>query len=325
MKFYILTSRDFFGLKNHALTIPPHDQVVVINSLDESYVQQAKNYCIENNIEYYITESDGTPGTGKNSVMKCFLESDNEYMVQVDGDDKITEYGFSFYRNLSKCKNPPDMVVLKKQWCYLSIGWRTLEDGTKKTTMTSRNLPWYRPNDEQEDMYDSQKMFGFWRVQKRHDDNRGWIHSWEHVDDEQLMFWAKDRCKLERWHWDIAEGNDEGRDVFSRMVFYSKKAAKHVKFTNELLVGEDMIAFYEIKRLGLSKELDVYCHDEYEKFTYIYTNNQKNHGIVGQQNSWQWVTDLVKYLDDNNLREKYDCIRNKFLPEITEEYYGTDS
>ena len=43
-------------------------------------------------IEHYVTESDGTPATGKNSVLRLFLESDNEYMVQVDGDDMITPY-----------------------------------------------------------------------------------------------------------------------------------------------------------------------------------------------------------------------------------------
>ena len=54
--------------------------------------------CVSEGIEHYVTESDGTPATGKNSVLRLFLESDNEYMVHVDGDDMITPYGRNLYR-----------------------------------------------------------------------------------------------------------------------------------------------------------------------------------------------------------------------------------
>ena len=133
MKFYILVNRKLEYLKDHLKTIPRSDQVVVINSLDNDFIDQASAYCQEMSIEYYVTESDGTAATGKNSVMKLFLESDNEYMVQVDGDDKITDYGYKSYKALSRHKNPPDLVVIRNQFQFRYLSYRTLPDGTKKT------------------------------------------------------------------------------------------------------------------------------------------------------------------------------------------------
>lgn len=319
MKFYILTSRDFFALENLVKTIPKEDIVVIINSLDLSYVGHVKLYCEQNDIEYVVTESDGTAGTGKNSVMRCFLESDNEHMVQIDGDDTLTEYGYQFYTNLSKCDNPPDMVVLKNQWCYLAVGWRKRLDGSLKVISRSRTKPWIRTKGTQYEFCEPTNVFKTWRKQKK----------WNNVSDEQLMRWAVGRSEMEKWHWSIAEGNENVKDVFSRMVFYSRKAAQHVNFTNELAVGEDMVAFYEMKRLQKVGELNVYCHDEEEDITYIYTNDPKNAGVVhdhlGRQLSWEWPTTLMNYVNDNNMKEKYECIVNYSLPEITEDYYETDS
>lgn len=328
MKFYILTSRDFFALKKHAETIPIEDQVIIINSLDDSYVLQAKDYCIENNIEYHITVSDGTAGTGKNSVMECFLQSDNEYMVQVDGDDILTEYGYKFYTNLSKCKNPPDMVVLKKQWAYISLKWKQLPDGSFKTIQRARTQPWLRDKETQERFLNPVNIFETWRKEKAYNDNGNLKLVWSGTSDEKLMRWAIGRSELERWHWSICEG-DEIKDIFSRMTFYSRKAAQHAKFTNKVKVGEDMVVFYEMKRLQKTGELKVFCHDESENITYIYMNDAKNVGVVqhhlSNERSWEWPTILMNYIRDNNLQEKYQSIVGYNLPEIKEEYYGTDS
>ena len=65
-------------------------------------------------IEHYVTESDGTPATGKNSVLRLFLESDNEYMVHVDGDDMITPYGRNLYRTAAHT-DAPDVICLQNE------------------------------------------------------------------------------------------------------------------------------------------------------------------------------------------------------------------
>ena len=51
---------------NHNLEYGVH---VVINSLDENFVDEIVGFCLVNNIDYTISESDGTPSTGKNAVL----------------------------------------------------------------------------------------------------------------------------------------------------------------------------------------------------------------------------------------------------------------
>ena len=105
VKFYILTSNNIKCLERHFHKIPTSEAVVVINSLDKNYIDAAVSFCVEHKIEHYVTESDGTPATGKNSVLKLFRESDNEYMVHIDGDDILTDYGIDLYKRMSMWYN----------------------------------------------------------------------------------------------------------------------------------------------------------------------------------------------------------------------------
>ena len=94
-------------LKRQFVTLPVDETVVVINTLDENYQRQAVNYCKELGVEYHITKSNGTPGNGKNAVQDVFLASDDEYCMQIDGDDIVTPYGVDFYKDIAS-RNPPD-------------------------------------------------------------------------------------------------------------------------------------------------------------------------------------------------------------------------
>ena len=122
MQFYILTSTNYDALVRHFdskySNIEKEDAVVVINTLNEKYSAQAEDFCKENNIEYYITESNGTPAKGKNSVLDIFLESNNNYCVMVDGDDFLTPHGVWMYKNLEVMDNPPDAICLINQKSY---------------------------------------------------------------------------------------------------------------------------------------------------------------------------------------------------------------
>jgi ribosomal protein L7Ae-like RNA K-turn-binding protein len=75
VKFYALVCRNMKAVTRHVKTIAKEDLVIVINSLDEDFVSDASTYCAKNEIEYYITASDGTPSKGKNSVLDLFAES----------------------------------------------------------------------------------------------------------------------------------------------------------------------------------------------------------------------------------------------------------
>lgn len=76
-----------------------HDTIVVCNSNDENFINLASQICYDNDIRCINTRSNDTPGRGKNSVIKHFLTTDNEWLFQIDGDDYITENALDILDN----------------------------------------------------------------------------------------------------------------------------------------------------------------------------------------------------------------------------------
>ena len=61
------------------------EPIIVINTLNDSYYQEVLNEGFSFSV--VRTESNGKPGTGKNSCRELFLGSDADFLSQVDGDD----------------------------------------------------------------------------------------------------------------------------------------------------------------------------------------------------------------------------------------------
>jgi len=119
LKFYILISKNVNVLFRH-FTCSNHDKNdihIVINSLDLDFISEAEQFCKQRNLEYTITESKGTPGRGKNSVLDIFTQSDNDYAVLIDGDDWLTPHGVYYYKKCAELENPPDVLCLTHQLC----------------------------------------------------------------------------------------------------------------------------------------------------------------------------------------------------------------
>lgn len=124
LKFYVLISKDVNALQRH-FTCSNHninDLHIVINSLDLDFVMQAEQFCKESNLEYTITESNGKPGRGKNSVLDVFTQSDYEYAVMIDGDDWLTPHGVYYYKKCAELENPPDVLCLTSQLALYNAG-----------------------------------------------------------------------------------------------------------------------------------------------------------------------------------------------------------
>jgi hypothetical protein len=65
-----------------------YETYVVINTLNKEFEHDMVEYCNWVGKNYVITESDGTPSTGKNSVFEFFgKRTDFTHLVQIDGDD----------------------------------------------------------------------------------------------------------------------------------------------------------------------------------------------------------------------------------------------
>ena len=121
LKYYALCCRNLYGTKRHLDYIPKEDLVIVLNSwlgmggkeseINAQYLADAEAWCVDEGIEYYVTSSDGTPSTGKNSVLSLFRASDNDYMVLVDGDDYITKHGVWLYDTIAQSESPPMQLL----------------------------------------------------------------------------------------------------------------------------------------------------------------------------------------------------------------------
>ena len=69
----------------------PHERVVVVNTQDDEYFSLACQISFDHGFDVVRSESNGTPGKGKNSVLRYFLTTDADYLFQIDGDDYISE------------------------------------------------------------------------------------------------------------------------------------------------------------------------------------------------------------------------------------------
>ena len=247
VKFYVLTSQGLKDLERHNSSeysnIPIEDTVVIINSLDVNYVQQAESYCKKNELEYYITESNGTPAKGKNSVLDIFLASDNDYCVLVDGDDYLTPQGVKVYKDIAASKSPPDAVCLKNQV--------SMVDG-KATKMFTVNYK------------DLIKDFCYERLKNE--------QGYDHQKALRYALWRQKYFITQKKY-------SEGNEIQCRVTWFSKEAAKF-KFDEDVKIGEDALQMLRLKHEALINTLKMYTYNE-NPITYIY--NYTSFGVLSQE------------------------------------------
>lgn len=104
----ILTNHDLEKLKRLVISIQEQvptdtlhlEPVIVVNTLSDEYYDSV----LAEDFPYRVvrTESNGKPGKGKNSCHDVFLETDCDYMSQIDGDDICyPTYALSLERHLN--------------------------------------------------------------------------------------------------------------------------------------------------------------------------------------------------------------------------------
>jgi len=90
----ILTSCNIVRLRKCIDSCKPQFEkiTVFINTLDEDYRNRAENLCKDLNLNYAITDSNGTPAVGKNSMLEWFTENTfDSYYAFIDGDDTFSD------------------------------------------------------------------------------------------------------------------------------------------------------------------------------------------------------------------------------------------
>lgn len=241
IKFYVLTNKSIHALKRHERTIPKADLFVVINSKDESYISEAKEYCETSGIEYAITASDGTAATGKNSVLDIFLASNFDYAVMVDGDDYLTSHGVHTYKLLVD-QHDFDALALECQYGLIPSGLSPPQafDPELRSDLNQDDISpagvraFYKPRD-------------FWETTE----------------------WGKFCTKY-----------ISTRENHLRVVILSKKAAGMFRFNKRFKVGEDTLMYLNYKQAHASKQLILRHHfDEFP--TYVYDTRLGGVSLIG--------------------------------------------
>jgi hypothetical protein len=312
-KYYVLTSSNIWTLERQFNTLKTNETVVIINSLNSEYVEQAADFCASNDIEHHITESDGTPSTGKNSLLDKFLESDNEYMVQVDGDDVITPYGRNLYRTIALSDSPPDIICLANQLSIQTPREDFFDLFSKQ--VDSRSV-------KKDHFFIPVKHTSFWTHDLTSRDNR---HTYvpkvreqeiqkmvrHGIDESTARQWMKNRKVAEEYTIDYGDMSN----TLNRLVFYSRKAAQHTKFDPRHKIGEDALQYYMLKKLAYEGTLDMQVRNERPKYSYLYMQDTNSTTRYGKLNL-DWIQDLI---DKLNKMEMYP--KGYRLPEFEDPYY----
>lgn len=265
-------------------------------------------------IEHYITESDGTPATGKNSVLQLFLESDNEYMVHIDGDDMITPYGRNLYRSAAYTDSP-DVICLHYQIGIGKYHPKVLDLFRKQ--VDSNTVPekfmfipkTFMPSHPH--VLDIRSPVGKYLPEASEEDVKFFLKYRPDIDEETAWSWTNNKKTLEEFYIDY---NDR-RNSLNRLVFFSRKAAEHMWYDPTLIVGEDLVQYYKLKKLAYNEKIDMRVRKENPKYSYLHILD--NHSITRKEKpDWSWQEPLIEELN------KMDMYPKGFsLPRFVDPYY----
>jgi hypothetical protein len=265
--FYVLASHNIYALKRQFETLPIEETTVIINTLDLDFLKMAVMYCNGINVRLFITASDGTAATGKNSFLDQFDKDGIPHAVLVDGDDYLTARGVKYYKKLANHSSPPDAIVLEncvvKSWASeVSHEYLT---GPERPHIDPTNVPF--------------KMSIL-----------ATVTDWELLKSGALIENIEGKTKEDDdnlvKYIDILRYGMGINEIAARVVFMSRKALK-IRYNNEFIVGEDTVQYLELKDLHHKGEIKMFSHDEGYP-TYIYdvrlsgiavTHSGKGHGL----------------------------------------------
>lgn len=294
LKFYILVSRDLEKVRRHWEHIPKDKLVFIINTLDEEFEKECSQLLHLKEIEYHITKSDGTPAKGKNELLKIFEKSDNDYCVQVDGDDFLTPYGVDLYLSIAKQTAAPDVICLKNQIAEVLDVEGTNKEGKPKTF---RNSFFKRKNLDFKKLFQSLLNSGF--------------------SEED----AKTTVEYHKEYYENGYKYVDPEEAHCRVVFFSKKAAQ-TKFPEGMMIGEDTLQYYLLKHEAHLGNITMVTNDE-RPATYVYDQTDGKNTIFQEtyfRKNWKWMGDFNKRVAEYKEQEK---LHEEVLPALQIDY--TDS
>jgi hypothetical protein len=287
--FYVLSSHNIYALRRQFNTLPKNNATVIINTLNDTFREQAESYCEEEDLRYFITESDGTAATGKNSFLDQFDKDDVPHAVLIDGDDFLTRRGVKCYQRMMGNNDSPDAVVLFNQISIISEDNLSVDETQSLT----------RPNEDVSNMvgvkYTQGSAVVDWDILAQGDLV---AENVPNIKEEEVEVFKRYITLLQH-----SMGIDE---LSTRLVFMSRKVLPY-RFKS-LVVGEDTLQYLEIKDAHDRGELKLVAHDE--KYpTYMY--DMRISGIAVKESGRgkgrgfiSWMTNLLKELENLHTQNK---------------------
>lgn len=247
--FYVLTSHNIHALKRQFDTLHRNNTTVLINTLQKDYEKIAEEYCKSEKIRYFVTSSDGTAATGKNSFLDQFEQDGVPYAVLIDGDDYLTSYGVKYYRELALNPSPPDAVVLTNAISQV------LPQMTQEDLENPERLNW-----------DPKKLNVKMTVGST-------VDCWDTLKKGKLLADTKkdvleSEIKAFQDYISLFEYGMGINEIAARVVFMSRKALA-IRFNKKLIVGEDTFQYLELKDLVETSGFKLFAHNE-RRPTYMY-------------------------------------------------------
>lgn len=290
LKFYILASKPeklYRHFSDKYSNLDATQAEVVINTTVQRDMDDLVFLCKALGVQYHITESNGTPGKGKNELLKIFLESDNRFCVMVDGDDYLTPFGVQTYTNVASYDNVPDVICLTKQHGVTMIG-----------------SPW-------EPQYQADLVFEAPENEVDYQATYRQLLETTGGDEEN----AQRYVEYHQEFYSTQQKYCEGDDTHNRVVFLSRKAAEY-RFLENIPIGEDTLHFYHLKNAHMNNEL--VCVVNIEKpATYVYDKMDIRDSTLYKETKgfkyWEWMDKFNKTVKD---LESAGILHEDPLPQI---------
>jgi hypothetical protein len=292
VKFYILVhdrpDRLDRRLKYYTDHKSPDNFHVVINSNNQLLINTIIKVCNNHDVCYNVTESDGTAATGKNSMLETFVGHRNvEYAVCIDGDDIVTPWGLDFYLGVGNEDKAPDLLVLYKQISIKSVDENLLHRDSYYEDLPKKWDPRYvlSLGSDGRDVakFSKGQMAQFIMMQC------------PVVDYNTITKWTNERHKFHHY----MNSYSEDYEYMTRMVFWSKKAAKLAHYNKDLVIGEDTEQFLRIKYEASKGNLRVYRKMDGRRYrpTYLAVDGEPSVTRTKEQTSWDWCEKLNRCIE----------------------------
>jgi hypothetical protein len=277
--WFVLVSYNKACFRKCVYYLPKEDTTIVINTMDSDMESELIDTCNELGFKYVITESDGTPATGKNSMVRLFLESELDYCVMVDGDDFITPYGVKLYSGLPKLKEPPDILCIYRQTSLKILKPEMFTEETRRSDIWGYGLQY--PTDKSDPNVHNMTA----------EYMSDWFQKQFKVDPETAMRWGKARANYNAF----LNAYSDNYEYMLRMVFFSRHAAEMLWYDPAITIGEDTIQWLKLKHEALvNGSLNMVKLHDRDRPTYI--QNREEPGICMQlhPHNWDWMEPFLE-------------------------------